>query len=60
VWAGFTAGSLSRKGASDGMRRTNNKVSSDKELTEFGRITEGGQWGVGRRLRVKGSDKTMW
>ena len=35
--AGFTAGSLARKGARDGMRGTGNKVSSDKELTEVGR-----------------------
>ena len=42
--AGFRAGSLARKGARGRMR---NKVSSDKELMEVGRMTEGVQ---GRRL----------
>ena len=35
--AGFTAGSLARKGARGGLRGMANKVSSDKELTEVGR-----------------------
>ena len=35
--AGFTVGSLARKGAKGGMRGTGNKVSSDKELTEVSR-----------------------
>ena len=39
--AGFTAGSLARKGARGGMRGTGNNVSSDKELTEVGRTVEG-------------------
>jgi hypothetical protein len=40
-WAGFTAGSLARKGARGGMRGTGNKVGSDKELMEVGRMVEG-------------------
>ena len=32
--AGFTTGSLARKGARSGTRGTGNKVSSDRELTE--------------------------
>ena len=55
--AGFTVGFLARKGARDGKSEMGNKVSSDKELTEVGRMAEGGQ---GRRLRVEGSDKRMW
>ena len=39
--AGFTAGSLARKGARGGMSRTGKKVGSDKELTEVGRMPEG-------------------
>ena len=35
---GFTAGSLSGKGARGGTRGAENKVSSDKELVEVGRI----------------------
>ena len=38
--AGFKAGPLARKGPRDGMRGTGNKVSSDKELTEVGRMAE--------------------
>ena len=44
--AGFTAGSLARKRARGKMRETGNKVSSDKELTDVGRmaeVTEGGR-----------------
>ena len=36
--AGFTARALTRKGAKGGL---GNKVSSDKELTGFGRMAEG-------------------
>ena len=39
--AGFTAGSLAGKGGRGG---TGNKVSSDKELIEVGRMTEGCEW----------------
>jgi hypothetical protein len=38
---GFTVVSLARKGARGGTRGTGNKVSSDKELTEVGRMTVG-------------------
>ena len=41
---GFTAGSLARKGAKGG---TGNKISSDKELMEVGRIAEGDRGGRG-------------
>ena len=34
--AGFTAGSLARKGDKDGARGTGSKVSSEKELMEIG------------------------
>ena len=34
--ARFTVGSLAIKGARGGMKRTGNKVSSDKELTQIG------------------------
>ena len=37
----FTTGSLARKGARGGTRGTGNKVGSDKELTEVGRMAEG-------------------
>ena len=37
---GFTAGSLARKGASSGIRRSGKRVSSDKELTEVWRMAE--------------------
>ena len=37
----FKAGSLARKGAKGGTRRTEDKVSSDKELMEFGWMAEG-------------------
>ena len=37
----FTAGSLARKEARGGTRGTGTKVSSDKELTEVGRMAEG-------------------
>ena len=39
--AGFTAGSQARKGARSGTRVMGNKVSSDKELMEVGRMAEG-------------------
>ena len=43
--AGLTPGSLARKGVRNGTRGMGNKVSSDKELTEFGRLVEGdGGW----------------
>ena len=45
--AGFTEGSLARKAARGGTKGMGNKVSSDKELMEVGRMTEGVQ---GRRL----------
>jgi hypothetical protein len=38
--AGFTLGSVARKGAKDEMRATGNKVSSDKELMMVGRMAE--------------------
>ena len=38
--AGCAAGSLARKGARGKMRGARNKVSSDKELTEVGRMME--------------------
>ena len=38
--AGFTAGSLARKGARGGMKGMGNKISSDKELTEVGEMME--------------------
>ena len=38
---GFIVGSLTRKGARDRMRGTGNKVISDKELIEIGRMAEG-------------------
>ena len=37
----FTAGSLAREGARGGMRGIGNKVSSDKEFLEVGRMAEG-------------------
>ena len=55
--AGFTAGPLTRKGARSGLRETGNKVNSEKELTEVGRMAEGDLGGQGRRLQVEGSDK---
>ena len=58
--AGFTAGSLARKGAKIGTRGMGNKVSSDKELMEVGRMAEGDRGGEGRKLHVEGSDKRMW
>ena len=39
--AGFTVGSLARKGARGGLRGTGNKDNSDKELKEVGRMVEG-------------------
>ena len=39
--AGFTVGSQTRKGARGGTRGTEKKVSSDKKLTEVGRMAEG-------------------
>ena len=39
--AGFTAGSLTGRGARGGTREMGNKVSFDKELMEVGRMTEG-------------------
>ena len=39
--AGFIAGPLARKGARGGLREMGNKVNSDKELTEVGRMAEG-------------------
>ena len=48
--ARFTAGSLAGKGARGGTRRTGNRVSSDKELMEVGRMAEGDRGGQGRRL----------
>ena len=56
--AGFTAGSQVRKEARDGMRGTGYKVSSDKELTEVGRMAEVIEEGQERRL--EGSDTRMW
>ena len=35
---GCTAGPLARKGARGGLKGTGNKVSSDKELMEVGRM----------------------
>jgi hypothetical protein len=43
--AGFTTGSLARKEATGGTRGMGNKVSSGKELTEVGRMAEGGERG---------------
>ena len=40
-WAGFTVRSLAGKGARGRTRGTGNKVSSDKELIEVGRMAEG-------------------
>ena len=37
-----------------------NRVSSDKELMEVGKMAEGDRGGQGRRLRVEGSDVRMW
>ena len=54
--AGFTEGSLARKGARGGTRGMGNKVISDKKLMEVGRMTEGDRGGLGRRLRVEGSE----
>ena len=39
--AGFTMGSLARNGAKGGARGMGNKISSDKELTEVGRMPKG-------------------
>ena len=39
--AGFTAGSLAGKGARGETRVTGNKVGSDQELMEVGRVAEG-------------------
>ena len=39
--AGFTAGSLTGKGARGGTRGTGDKVSIKKELAEVGRMAEG-------------------
>ena len=47
--AGFRAGSLAGKGAKGGTRATGNKVSSDKELTEVGRMAEGVRGGAGKK-----------
>ena len=51
---GFTAGSLARKGARGGKRGTGNKVSSDKELMEVGRMVEGGEEGCKCRDQRRG------
>jgi hypothetical protein len=56
--AGFTAGSLARKGARDGTRGSGNKVSFDGGWEDDGTRPRGG--GQGRRLQVEGSDKRMW
>jgi hypothetical protein len=47
---GFTEGSLARKAARGGTRGTGNKVSSDKELTEVGRMWEGDRRGAGKKV----------
>jgi hypothetical protein len=39
--AGFTVGPMARKESRSGLRRTGDKVTSDKQLTEFGRMAEG-------------------
>jgi hypothetical protein len=54
--AGFTVGSLARKGARGG---TGDKVSIDKELMKVGRVEEGDRGGQGRRLQVEVSDRRM-
>ena len=46
--AGFTAGSLARKGARGGTKGTGKKVSSDKESTEIGRMVVGDRGGQGK------------
>ena len=55
--AGYTVGSPAGKRARGGTRVTGDKVSIDKELMEVGRMAEGDR---GRRLRVEGSDRSMW
>ena len=47
-----------KEGARGGTREMGNKVSSDKELTEVGRMVES-DWGERRRLRREGSDKRV-
>ena len=45
---------LARKGARGGKRRTGNKVSSNKELTEVGRMMEGDRGGTGKKVASGG------
>ena len=52
--AGFTVGSLARKGARGGMRVTGNKVSSDKELMEVGRMAVGDRGVAGKKVTSGG------
>ena len=51
---------MAGRGARGGMRQMGNKVSSDMELMEVGRMAEGDRGGKKRRLQVEGSDKRMW
>ena len=45
--AGFTAGSLARKGARGGMKGMGNKISSDKELMGVQGMAVGDRGGAG-------------
>jgi hypothetical protein len=51
--AGFTVGPLTRKGARGGLRGTGNKVISDKELVEVGRMV-GREEGCNWRDQIRG------
>ena len=48
--AGFAAGSLAGKGARGVTRGTGNNVSYDNELMEVGRMAEGDQGRVGKKV----------
>ena len=47
---GFTAGYLAGKGARGGTKGTGNKVGSDKELMEVGRMAEGDRGEAGNKF----------